>query len=86
MSDEEYQRELFKLLGVRGPMGEVVTDGHSSLVYRMPDGSSKYIQTPTTDAQRGAIIQGLRIHIGIIEARRALEPLTDDECGPSNKH
>jgi hypothetical protein len=78
MDEEEYQRELHKLLGVQGPMGELVIGGAHFLAYKMPDGSCKHIETPTVNVQRAAVIKGLRIHLGLIEARRNGEKPCDD--------
>ena len=64
----EYERQLRRLRGVAGPMGEMrQPDGRFKLVYKLPDGSKKYLSPPQdlTEAQRAEVIAELRRHLGI---------------------
>jgi hypothetical protein len=81
MTEDVYQAELYRLLGVRGPAGECIPPGLDVVaqVYKLPDGSNKYIVPPTTDDARKAVIEELRNHLGIIKARR-------ENNGPKKDH
>lgn len=72
MTAEEHDKQL-QVLGLPdGPMGHRIVDGHDWLIYRMPDGSSKWLTPPDqlTDEQRAEQIEGLKQHLGIIEHNR----------------
>ena len=79
MDAAEYEHQLQVLLGVRGPMGHLRCDGVDFLVYRLPDGGQ--IQNPPPDkmtgAQRKAVIEQLRKHLGLVALNRRI----NDENG-----
>jgi hypothetical protein len=79
----EYEKQLKRLLGVVGPMGDIKQpNGNFKHVYKMPDGSKKYL-TPgmdLNDDQRAEVIEELRRHLHLIDGRRNdRRPLLDDD-------
>jgi hypothetical protein len=72
MDCDPYNRELHLLLGVQGPVGTLVIDGLMQLVYKLPDGSEKFLPPAQdmTPAQRAATLAELTRHVGTIEVRR----------------
>jgi hypothetical protein len=71
MDSDEYYKQL-KLLGLNGPLGEIKCPQTSLIlqVFKMPDGSMKYLRHLKTDDQRASVIETLRLHLGIIEQNR----------------
>jgi hypothetical protein len=77
MEVDEYDAQL-RRLGLHGPMGELRLDsGKFVLVYKMPDGSHRYLAPPSsmTPEMRSDQIEALRQHLEALGAgRRSDEP------------